>query len=76
MRIFWWEDACAVVALIGGVVCIVTSWTHFELGKTIRPLSTDHSTNTSSWPTFRDLVLDICSDISYRRLVRRSLYLS
>ncbi|KAI9568984.1 hypothetical protein HD554DRAFT_637723 [Boletus coccyginus] len=31
MHRFWWEDACAVVALTGSVICVVTSWTHFEL---------------------------------------------
>ncbi|KAN0075436.1 hypothetical protein V8E55_011459 [Tylopilus felleus] len=31
MRRFKWEDACTVVALIGSVICVVTSWTQFEL---------------------------------------------
>lgn len=39
---FWWEDACAVIALIGSVICVITSWSHFELGKAICPLSTGY----------------------------------
>ena len=76
MRRFWWEDACAAVALIGGVICVVTSWIHFELGKIIRPVSTSNSIDTSSWPTCRDLVLDICTHISWCGLVRCFLCLS
>lgn len=34
MRRLWWEDACAFFALICGVICLVSSWLHFELGKT------------------------------------------
>lgn len=37
MRKLWWEDACAVLALMGSVICVVTSWLHFELGKTSPP---------------------------------------
>lgn len=35
MRRFKWEDACTVVALIGSVICVVTSWTQFELGECV-----------------------------------------
>lgn len=76
IRRLWWEDACVLVAMIGSVICVVTSWLHFESGKIIRPLSTGRPPDPSSWPTFCDLVLDIFTHLSCRDLVCCPLYLS
>lgn len=74
MRRFLCEDVLAVLASSCSIISVVGSWLQFELGKDVLFFA-HRLIDTSSWPTFYDLVLGTCNCISHCSLVCFHLYL-